>query len=371
MRSKLIKIFTLLAVLSLFAAACSSDDGTSTTEATTETTTASTETTAASTDTTAATTEDGPTEVNIALILETVLEEPFNATFVQALDRAVEQHPHGVDVNYEVFESIAFADAERVLRDLAVSGKYDIIVANSSFSDGVSAVNEEFPDILFSFSGGGNQGVGGNAYWFDAWVHDCTYLAGATAAMMSETGTIGAVAAFPFANINLITNSYLEGARSVNPDINFRMTYIESWFDPTSALEAATAQITAGADVIYGSSFGALDAAVNAGVLGIGDFTDQEALYPDTAITSVLALWDPAVAKLINDWWEKETNGTPYAESAEVIGFLLSEGGCDLSPWNEAIDIPEDVKTTIAELREKIVSGEIVVEMNEAPTETQ
>ncbi|MCZ7534465.1 MAG: BMP family protein [Acidimicrobiia bacterium] len=371
MRSKLIKIFTLLAALSLFAAACSSEDGASTTEATTDTTTASIETTEAGTDTTEATTEAGPTEVNIALILETVLEEPFNATFAQALDRAVEQRPHGVDVNYEVFENIAFADAERVIRELAVSGKYDIIVANSSFSDGISAVNEEFPDTLFSYSGGGNQGTGGNAYWFDAWVHDCTYLAGAAAAMMSETDTIGAVAAFPFANINLLTNSYLEGARSVNPDIRFLVTYIESWFDPTTALEAARAQIVTGADVIYGSSFGALDAAASAGVLGIGDFVNQEALYPDTVITSVLAKWDPAVAKLINDWWEKETNGTPYAESDEVIGFLLAEGGCDLAPWNEAIDIPEDVKTTIAELREKIVNGEIVVEMNEAPTETR
>lgn len=360
MRQRITRYLAFTVALAMLLAACGDDADEPTTTAA-----AATETTAP-----AAEAPADPEVVNIAVFLETVLEEPWNATFVQAMDRAVEQRPHGVDVVYEVFEAIAFADAERVVRDLAESGKYDIIIGHSGFWDGITAVSGDYPDTLFVYSGGGNQGTGGNAYWIDAWVHDCTYLAGATAAMLSETNTIGTVAAFPFANINLLTNSFLEGARSVNPDIEMLMTYIESWFDPTTALEAATAQVAAGADVIYGSSFGALDAAANAGVLGIGDFTDQEGLYPETAITSVLARWDPIVAKIIDDWWEKATNGTAYAESDSVIGFLLADGGCDLAPFNDAVDIPEDVKTAIAELRERITSGEIVVEMNEAPTET-
>jgi basic membrane lipoprotein Med (substrate-binding protein (PBP1-ABC) superfamily) len=302
------------------------------------------------------------------MFIGSVLEEPWNSTMVAALDRAVESRPHNLDISYETFENIAATDAERVVRDLAASGKYDIILGHSTFSDAIAPVKDDYPETMFVYSGSGNEPTGGNGYWIDVFNHECTYLGGVAAGLLTETNKIGAVAAFPFPNVNLTTNAFIDGARSVNPDVEMLMTYIESWFDPPTAREAAAAQITGGADVIYASSFGSLEAASSAGVLGVGDFTDQESVYPETVITSSVARWDPALGSLIDTWWDHETNGTPYDAPMERIVFLLADGGCEIAPLNEAL-VPEDVRATVAEIAEKIRTGEIVVEGNVEPTE--
>ena len=71
---------------------------------------------------------------------------------------------------------------------------------------------------------------------------------------------IGAVAAFPFPNVNLPLNGYIEGAKSVNPDVEAKVTYLESWFDPPKGRESAAAQLAAGADFIYAERFGPFEA---------------------------------------------------------------------------------------------------------------
>ena len=57
--------------------------------------------------------------------------------------------------------------------------------------------------------------------------------------MTTQTNRISGVAAFPFPNVNAPLNAFVDGARSVNPDIEVAgVTYIESWFDPATASSA-------------------------------------------------------------------------------------------------------------------------------------
>ncbi|MCZ7531974.1 MAG: BMP family protein [Acidimicrobiia bacterium] len=375
MRSKLIKIFVLLAVLSLFATACSSDDGTSTTEATTETTAASTDTTAASTDTTAASTDttaattDGPTEVSIGAVLSGVKEEPWASSMLEALERIKAASPNGLTVNYEYFESIAYADGERVIGDLAASGKYDIILGHSLFGESIAPIKDSYPDILFAFSGSGNEGIASdNAYWIDAYTHEAAYLTGIIAGMMTKSNKISAVAAFPTPNVNAPLNGYIEGAKSVNPDVKAQVTYIESWFDPTTAKESATAQIAAGSDMIYAERNGPFEAAKEAdGVYAFGHWTDQAALAPEVVLTSTLALWDPSMTFLIDTWYAHVTEGTPYDAPADRIVYSMADGGCDIAAMSDLV--PADVQSAVMAAKDQIVSGELVITLNPAPIE--
>ena len=317
----------------------------------------------------AAPSED-PTSLRIASIFLNTADDTWSTSLVGALERVAAERPRGLDITFEIFENIAYADGERVIRQTAETGNFDMIIAHSTYSDGIYAVRDDFPDILFSFTGSGNEGRGGNAYWLDVLPHEAAYLTGVAAGRLSETGVIGAVAAFPFPNVNGPVNAFFEGARSVYPDIETRVTYIESWFDPAAAQEAGTALIEEGADSLYAAStFGTFQAALEADrAFAIGDLDDQEALAPEVVITSVLILWDPGLKVLVDEWWAHVTAGEPYDAPVDRIQFLMSEGGADIAPLNEAL-VPADVIAEVNDLREQVLSGDLVVEFNPGPVE--
>ena len=229
--------------------ACGDDEPASAPEpaAAPETTTAPETTSAPEPATDEAAPSEDPTSLRIAAIFLNTADDTWSTSLVGALERVAAERPRGLDITFEIFENIAYADGERVIRQTAETGNFDMIIAHSTYSDGIYAVRDDFPDILFSFTGSGNEGRGGNAYWLDVLPHEAAYLTGVAAGRLNETGVIGAVAAFPFPNVNGPVNAFFEGARSVNPDIETRVTYIESWFDPAAAQEAGTALIEEGA----------------------------------------------------------------------------------------------------------------------------
>ncbi len=314
---------------------------------------------------------EGPTSVKIASIFETSVEQPWYTALLQAVDRVAAEAPHGLDISLDYTESVAPPDAERVLRQYADSGEYQIIWAHSAYSDAIRNLKDEYPDIAWVFAGSGNEGLGGNAYWVDVFIHEPAYLAGIVAGMMTESNVIGAVASFPFPNINGPLNAYIDGARSVNPDVDFKVTYIESWFDPPKAKESALAQIAAGADVIYAERFGPFEACKEQDALCIGHFVDQYSLAPEVVVTSPIAVWDPSIENIIDAWWDYTTQGTPYDAPMERIVYLMDGGGADLAPFYDFEEtLPPEVLEAVAEAKAAIQSGELVIEFNDAPIES-
>ena len=311
---------------------------------------------------------DAPTQLDIAMILLGVQEEPWYSTMIDAINRTKDERPYGLDLSLEVIENIAYADGERVIRELASSGEYEMIIAHSTYSDAIDAVNDDYPDIAFVFSGSGNEAVGGNGYWLDVFIHEPAYLAGIVAGMMTETNKISGVAAFPFPNVNGPLNAWIAGARSVNPDIEASVTYIESWFDPATAKESAAAQIAAGSDMVYAERFGPFEAVQEAdGVYAFGHFSDQVSFAPEVALTGPIALWDPAFMTVVDAWWEHATEGAPYDAPMERIIYYMADGGSDIGTLNDLI--PDDVKAAVSDARSQILNGGLEVEFDESPIE--
>lgn len=306
--------------------------------------------------------------MRVAFIAPNPIDDPWYQAMLDSLDRLAEEQPYGLEVSTEWFENIAYGDSERIFRDLAASGKYEMIFGSSTYSDAISAVMGDYPDILFVFAGSGNDPLGGNAFWVDTFIHEPAYLTGVAAGLMTETGKIGIVANFPFPNVNAPVNGYIAGAKSVNPDVEWEVTFIESWWDPATAKEAAAAQIAAGADVLYAIVFGVFEAAEEAGVYGVGDLVDVQALAPDVVLTGTVAKWDQAIEVTIDAWWDQMVNGVPMNAPMERIMFHMPQGGGDIAPLNEAL-VPEAVRDQVLEARDRILSGELVVELNDAPPE--
>lgn len=380
MKAHLLKRLAVVTVVAVTAAACgsdASDDATDTTEAPAEAPAEESGEDSAEAPAAEAPAEepaaegDGPTELNIALVLEGVQEEGWNTAMINAVDRLTDEAPYGVGITYDIIENIAYADGERIGRELASTGTYELIVMHSAFVDGTNAIAPDFPEIAFGLSGSGNDlAIGGNVFWIDVFIHEPAYLLGQIAGSMTTTNQISAVAGFPFANVNAPVHAFIDGALSVNPDITHSVTYIESWFDAVTANESAIAQIAEGSDMIYAERFGPVEAAASAeNVYAFGHFTDQSSLNPDIVLASAVANWDPAMMEIIDAWYAFETEGTPYAAPAEqrIVFDSMVDGGSDITELSASV--PEDVAALVAETREAILSGELEVPFDDSPFE--
>lgn len=187
------------------------------------------------------------------------------------------------------------------------------------------------------------------------------YLAGIVAASISETGVISAVGGQSDVPpvVNFIAG-YANGAASVNPDIEVLVEYAETFTDPVAGRSVAEQLIGADADVVFQvaglTGAGALEAACEAGVYGIGVDVDQAESLPDLAeciVTSAEKKLRNAVASAI------ERIDAGEAEGGNIVNDA-SNDGIGLAPFHEFEDeISDDVRAMVDEAFEAMANGEL------------
>ncbi len=260
----------------------------------------------------------------------------------------VEEHVPNVETTY--IESVPEgADAERVIRDLAQKG-YDVIFTTSfGYMDATETVAEEFPNTVFIHISGYKK----NDTNFDnlfGRMYQMKYLAGVAAAMKSENGHIGYVAPFPIPEVIRHINMVAKGARSVNPDAEVQVVWINTWFDPPTEREAAETLLNAGNDVIVtgADTPGPVQAASEKGKWGIAY---DSANACDNAGPGCIGVphwnWGPAYAEII----EEVRNGTfkpkgrwPGVESG-IVDFKFGPAATD------------EIKAKVTELKQAMIDG--------------
>lgn len=289
----------------------------------------------------------------------TPIEEPWDGAIHSALLKA---QANG-EIVYTFTENIGYAgDMERVLREACEKEKPDIIVGDAyGNEEAARRVAKDYPNIAFAFGSGGGP-ADPNFSVFDNWLQEPAYLAGMLAAGMSKSGTIGIVAAQPVPEVNRIVNAFQQGALEINPKIKTKISYINSWFDPPAAKEAALAQIAQGADVLYAERDGVIDAAKEKGVWAIGNMTDQHAAAPATVLTSVTWDWYPTAEYLF------KTKGAGVYTAQDLKDFSsVAKGGALLAPYFDAQSkIPEDLQAKIAAKLDAIKTGAFRVDINDS-----
>ena len=114
---------------------------------------------------------------------------------------------------------------------------------------------------------------------------------GIIAGHMTKAKKIGMVGGYPIGEVNRLFHAFMNGARSVKPEIEFKVTFIGSWYDPPKAKEAAIAQIEAGVDIMYAERAGVVDACREKGILAFGNVNDMNKEENGTDVVVTSALW--------------------------------------------------------------------------------
>ncbi len=246
---------------------------------------------------------------------------------------------------------------------LFVSEGYDVIVTvGFALGEATAIAATENPDIFFigvdQFQVEALPNVAGLIFPEDK----AGYLAGALAAMMSESGTIAAVLGTDLVPpVVAFKEGYEAGAVATNPDINLISTYHPggldvAFTDPEWGATTAAQAIDQGADVIFGAGGntgnGALiEVASNDGLFCIGVDTDQWGTLPQAhpcLISSAMKLITPGVADL----------AAMAKAGVFPSGNFVGEVG--LAPFHDFSDvIPADVQEKLEELDAGLKDGSI------------
>ncbi len=288
----------------------------------------------------------------------TPIEEPWDGVIHQALLKA----QSAGEIDYEFTENIGYSgDMERVLTETATTKKPDIIFGDAfGNEEAVRRVAAQFPNIAFVF-GSGLGPSEPNLSVFDNWIHEPAYLCGMLAGGLTKSNTIGIVAAMPVPEVNRLVNAFIAGAKEINPKAKVLVSFINSFFDPAAAKEAALAQMDNGADVLYAERFGVIEAAQTKKLFVFGNMSDQNSLAPDLVVTGPVWNMDPTVAYVIN-----QVKGKTYT-SMDLKDFsMVAKGGASLAPYHGMdTKIPADLLAKVTARENDIKSGLFRVDVDE------
>ena len=183
------------------------------------------------------------------------------------------------------------ADAERVLRDLAMQGHQLIFTTSFGYMEPTLRVAQAFPQVRFENITGYKQAA--NVATANARYYEGRYLSGIAAGRMSASGVAGFVAGFPIPEVVQGINAFALGMRSVNPQAQVKVVWLNTWFDPAREREAAMTLMDQGAEVLsfQVASTAVMAAAQERGKLAVAFHSDMRTDGPDAQLLAVTHHW--------------------------------------------------------------------------------
>jgi basic membrane protein A and related proteins len=305
-------------------------------------------------------TVSSPVLAQAKLKVAAIYTVPVEQQWVSRIDKALKAAVARGEIEYVFSENVANADYERVMRQYAESGNTLIVGESFAVEAAARKVAKDYPKVSFLMGSSGkpqapNFGV------FDNYIQEPAYLTGMIAGGMSKSGKIGMVGGYPIPEVNRLMNAFMAGAREINPKVEFSITFINSWFDPPKAKEAAFAMIDKGADVMYAERFGVSDAAKERKVLAIGNVIDTQAQYPDTVVVSALWHMEPTIDKAI-----AAVKGGAFKAEDYGPWSMMKVKGSSLSPLGTfEKKIPADLVAKVRAKEAAILAGKFAVKVDD------
>lgn len=295
-------------------------------------------------------------EFKIGLITDVggVNDGSFNQSAWEGLEKAGEEL--GVEVNY--LESSTDADYQPNMETF-VDEDYDLIISvGYMLADATREAAEANPDTKFAIIDDSSIDLPNvTSLMFKA--EQASYLVGYVAGLTTKTNNIGFVVGMTNETMNQFGYGYCAGAIDANPDITVQQFNANSFADSATGKTMANTAITNGADIVFqaagATGLGVIEACQEAGVYAIGVDSDQSSIAPKTVLTSAMKRVDNAVYDAVQELIDDKLEGG-------VQTFDLAAGGVDIAPSQDLIS--DDVIKAVDEVKEKIISGDVVIPDN-------
>lgn len=186
------------------------------------------------------------------------------------------------------------------------------------------------------------------------------YLAGIVAGTITKTGKIGTVGGrSDVPPVVSYIKGYQNGAKSVKPDVKVFVNYTEDFNAPDKGEASAKTMIGQGADVIFQvaglTGAGALRAACNAKIWGIGVDVDQYQSLPDAQkciVTSAEKHLQIAAREAIKRFKDKGKQGGNFFNDAK-------NGGIGYSPIRNLSPVPAGLEDKLKKAIDDMKSGSV------------
>jgi basic membrane protein A len=248
-------------------------------------------------------------------------------------------------------------DAAAAIRDYASQG-FDLVIAHGSqYGTSVQDVAKDFPKVSFAWGTDVNTFGMANVYAYTAAAEEGGYVNGVLAGKLTKSKIIGVTGPVEVGDAKTYIDGFVEGVTSVDPTIKVAKTWTGSFSDVALMTEAAKTHISAGADILTGSSqsvVGSIGAAKDNGkVLWFGTQQDQASLAPNLVVASQVYDWVGMVNDLISKIKSGKLGGDTYTLQLKNDGLKIA--------YNPGYSLPADVKTAGDAAIADIKSGKVTV----------
>jgi basic membrane protein A len=281
--------------------------------------------------------------------------------FNQLAHEGVQQAERELGIEMRVLESASDADYVPNMSALADEGFDLVIGVGFAQGEAVATVAKEYPETKFAIIDVDQTTLPGkptNVVGLIFREEQVGYLAGYLAALVAESqpgkDVISSVGGMKEPPVDRFIAGYRAGAEDAVPEIEVLNGYSQNWDDLAKCKEVALEQIARGSTIVFqvagGCGLGALDAAEEKGLWGIGVDADQSFLGPHI-LTSAQKKVDRAVfltiQSIVDDEWQGGRNLT----------FGLAEEGVGLGTISSKVE--QEHRDAVEDVAARIASGEI------------
>ena len=285
----------------------------------------------------------------------------FDKSFNEGVYNGAAKFSADTGIEFREFEVQTDSQRVQALRNFARRGQDPILAVGFQYASAMDKVAPEFPDTRFAIIDSVVDHPNVQSIVFRE--HEGSFIVGVLAAMAAPGGKVGFVGGMDVPLIRRFACGYVLGARHARPDVqvfqNMTGTTGAAWNDPVKGGELAKSQFDRGAEVVYhaagSTGLGVLQAAADAGKLGIGVDSNQNHLHPGHVLTSMLKRVDVAAY----DVFDSARRNT-WQSGVRVLGLAEDGVGWALDEHNDALVTPA-MKAAAEEAARRIVAGEIRV----------
>jgi len=267
---------------------------------------------------------DGKVKVGVMLSENGLGDQSFSDLAFKGLTKARDEE----DIVVEYLELAETGTYENGFRELVESGNDLVFALGFTGQQELEKVALDFPNQKFVLVDAISEVANITSITFKE--DEGSVLAGIVAATVSDSQVLGFIGGMEVPVIQRFEKGFIQGAKSVNPDIVVLNEYANNFDDDGLGAEIASKMIDDKADVLYAAAgftgVGMLREAENRGIYAIGVDSDQYFYAEQAVITSMMKNIDSALFDTIITYKESGTIQSGHIE----LG--LAENGVGLAP---------------------------------------